>query len=86
LPDADTLLDLRPERMLVSDKKNGLVALTSTHSEYLGEYFLAYFESATGEEVIAKLYEKSVPDADEKFYFEIIESRLHQFKKNRVTR
>jgi multiple sugar transport system ATP-binding protein len=81
LPDADTLLGMRPERMLVSDKKNGLVALTPTHSENLGEYFFAYFESATGEDVIAKLYEKSVPDADGKVYFETIESRLHRFNK-----
>jgi hypothetical protein len=72
---------MRPEHMLVSDKKNGLVALTPTHSENLGEYFLAYFESATGEEVIAKLYEKSVPDADGKVYLETIKSRLHRFNK-----
>ncbi|MDG1450254.1 MAG: sn-glycerol-3-phosphate ABC transporter ATP-binding protein UgpC [Ascidiaceihabitans sp.] len=81
LPDADTLLGMRPEHMRVSDMKNGLVALTPTHSENLGEYFLAYFESATGEEVIAKLYEKSVPDADGKVYLETIKSRLHRFNK-----
>jgi len=67
--------------MLVSDKKNGFVALTLTPSENLGEYFLAYFESAMGEDVIVKLYEKSVPDADGKVYFETIESRLHRFNK-----
>jgi hypothetical protein len=72
---------MRPERMLVSDKKNGLVALPPTHSENLGECFLAYFESATGEDVITKLYEKSDPDADGKVYFETIESRLHRLNK-----
>jgi hypothetical protein len=77
---------MRPQHMLVSDKKNGLVALTPTYSENLGEYFFAYFESATGEEVIAKLYERGVPEADGKVYLETIESRLHRFNKEKGLR
>lgn len=82
IPDADLVVGLRPEHVMLCDKSVAMISGTLDLVEKLGEYALVYLTAPDGTSFTAKLPEPPVEGMGTELFFNLPTERLHVFNRD----